>query len=261
MADLASSGAIIKPVLHKYLLDAQYPESWSVVFRQEDVHREPDAYFHPSSHPLMTPRQLYYYLSAPESWETWKPDYVIRLSMLMGTAVHDFVQMALKDLGYLVPPHGKCLCCGRQQPEECNEHGVRDEATGSRGHMDGVLRLSGGLRGFELKTSNARSVKVAEDGDLDYFREKWPYYYAQVMEYMRMSGLREFIVLFFGIGSPWDMREYHVPFDPAYSLKIERKYQQARTAKATLTPPPPCCLPKSKESRACPAASCPIKSL
>lgn len=259
VADLASEGAILKPVLHKYLLDGKYPREWTVGFRGEDEEeRTPDGWFHPSGHPTMHARQLWYYLNDPEHFESWTPDYVIRMSMLMGTAVHDFVQMALASLGYLVRPKGTCPACGLRQPAQCHEHGVADRETGARGHMDGVVQLGSGLKGFELKTAVPRSLLDRKDNDIEFFKTKWPRYYAQVNEYMRLSGLAEFIVLFFGLGNPWPMVEYRVPADQALIVETERKYREVRTA---TVPPPPCCIPKSKESRACPAMSCPIKSL
>ncbi len=44
---------------------------------------------------------------------------------------------------------------------------------------------------------------------------------------LRLTGLRKFIVLFQGIGNPWDLREYHVTFDPVAAYEIECKYLNA----------------------------------
>jgi hypothetical protein len=61
--------------------------------------------------------------------------------------------------------------------------------------------------------------------DLEFFTERWPHYHAQMQECMRLTGLRQYIVLFVSLGNPWELREYHIPFDPAFAAKTEAKYR------------------------------------
>lgn len=257
---MASSDLLLKPLLYRYFNDAQFPDEWTVTFRKEEQEdRVPDGWFHPSEHPTKTERQLYYYLAEPGTWQGWRPDYTLRMSVLMGSAVHDFLQMGLKHLGVLMQPSGTCVSCGRLQPSECNEFGALDAEAGSRGHMDGILKLVRlGMGGFELKTCHPAAIAKIQDGDVAAFRKKWPYYYAQIQEYMRMTGLPFFIVLFFGMGNPWEMKEFKIEADFAFQQQIKNKYMAARRAVELGKPPMACCQIGSKEARDCPARACEV---
>ena len=41
---------------------------------------------------------------------------------------------------------------------------------------------------------------------------------------MRLSGLRKYIFLFMTMGTPWESREFHLDFDPAFAVATEAKY-------------------------------------
>jgi hypothetical protein len=168
-----------------------------------------------------------------------------------GTIYHEVIRQALVQLGVVVPVReGVCPACGLSQPISCREHGALDAATHSRGHLDGILcfeprtpgQLPPGHRtdlgrpghfatervwGFEAKTIKKEILYKVPDMDEAFFRERWPDYWWQVQEYMRLTGLRQFIVLFIGLGNPWDLREYHVRYDPMAAMQIEAKYSAA----------------------------------
>lgn len=256
----AENDTEIIPILYGYLERGGLPDPFTVVVRGGTGNRKPDGWFHPSTHPLMTERQLYYYLADPEHWEKPPFDYTIKMSATIGSVVHDIVETALKDLGYLIEPKGVCVACGRPQPQECREHGAIDLKTGSRGHMDGVVLLRGVLKGFEFKTSHPRAIQNIESNDVAAFRKKWPYYYSQVQEYLRMTGMSQYKVLFWSMGNPWDMREFTIFPDLEFHLLTERKYLAVREMVAAGEMPQPCCVERSKESKECPALRCPRKS-
>lgn len=260
----AEDNAEIIPVLYGYLEGGKLPDPFTVGVRGGSGERAPDGWFHPSTHPLMGERQLFFYLtSQPSRWEPEPFDYTSKMSALVGSMVHDVVETALQDLGYLIVPKGTCQACGQAQPSECKEHGASDRELKSRGHLDGILGLGERMRGFEFKTAMPFVLTKIRSNDLEAFREKWPYYYAQVQEYMRMTGLREFKVVFWAMGNPWDMREFTVPFDPMYSLVIETKYRNVREAVALNEMPAPCdgCGFGTAMASSCPALDCPIKGL
>lgn len=258
MAAMATEDLHVKPLLFQYFTRAEFPDEWTVTFRKvETDDRVPDGWFHPSEHPLMTERQLYYYLAEPEQWKGWRPDYAMRMAVLMGSATHDFVQMGMNHMGLMVKPAGTCLACGRPQPSECSEHGACDAETGSRGHLDGILKnVLGGMAGFELKTCIPMAIRSIGDGDVEAYRKKWPYYYAQIQEYMRMTGLRRFVVIFMGLGTPWDMREFVVEYDHDFAQQIKNKYLRVRRDVELGIPPEVCCSLGSSESADCPARAC-----
>lgn len=259
-----SKGLLVKPVLHNYLYDAEFPD-FDVKFRNHKMEREPDGWFHPSTHPLWKPGALLRYLTKPKEMPVEKKEYMGTLSVTIGTAMHGFVEMCLEDAGIRPRALNMCTVCPRACPSPkgrsknktcgchldeglllpngdhvvgCREPGAIDPEAGSRGHMDGVLDLSAmstpsqahDQPGFEFKTSSAR--KQIADLDLASYREKHPIYYAQNQEYMRMRGLRMMIVLFMYMGYPWEQTEIHVPYDPAFAMGIRDKYLRVRQAAA-----------------------------
>lgn len=262
-----SDGLYVKPILQNYLYDAKWPD-FTLYFPARRTERQPDGYFHPSTHPLMTERQLFYYLTADKLLSV-PLEYMGTLSVTIGTALHGFVQMCLLpgQAGILVPPErgGTCVACGRPTSPmpvrgKCWEHGVLHEETRTRGHMDGVLNIpEWGMGGWEFKTSNLMKLSKVQDNDIEAYKTKWPQYWAQNQDYMRASGLRQMLVLFMGLGYPWEMREFHVPYDHIYGAQLDAKYRRVLAAAESGTPPQPCCAPRSKEARACFARNvCPI---
>jgi hypothetical protein len=251
-----AKGLVIKPLLMDYLLAGRYPKRWTVSF-SEDSERAPDGWFHPSSAPSMGDRQLYLYMTEPEKWEREPVDYVGRMSMFMGSALGDFLRMALEDMGLTIPPKGTCVACGLQQPQECREHGVIDQDLGARGHMDGILPKEL----FELKSTSGLNLLKVPEMDQVFFAGKWPKYYRQVHDYMRMSGYRKCRVLFFAIGNPWELKEYLIEYDEATGAEIEAGYRRVRLAQVQEQMPEPCCAPGSATARACPAGGCPVHVL
>lgn len=268
--DSAASGAVLAPLVRMYFGEGRFPRNTKIVLPGGNPDRAPDDWFHPSTHPTMSARKLYYYLAEPERWQPEPWGYEGRMSVTVGTLMHSLVKMALVDLGIWQIPKGTCPCCGRlygPREGECDEPGVSDPVLRRRGHMDGVVmtpRL--GMTGYDLKTINHFSVAKIPDGPespeaLQWLKTKHPYYYGQMQEYMAMSGLRKVVMLFAGMGFPWHLKEIHVDYDPAYVLALEAKYRAVRAAVEAGEPPEACCPPFSKEARSCPASSCPIKLL
>lgn len=259
-------GLVLTPLLHAYLYDAKFPPTFTVEFRRHLEPRKPDGYFHPSTHPLMSERQLFWYLTEPDRVEVEPFEFKGALSVTMGTAVHDFIEMCMYDLSILVKPTGTCVCCGREhgfKKGQCREPGANDDRLMSRGHMDGILDIPGwGQAGFEFKTSNQRKLANVTNLDAAKFREKWPEYYGQVQNYMHITGLRRFIVFFLGMGFPWETREFVIEYDAVYCYGLEMKYLRALEAARSGRAPDACCAPRSKESKVCLARSvCPVALL
>jgi hypothetical protein len=242
----ANNGLVVKPVLHNYLTDASFPR-FVLEFPKQEMAREPDGWFHPSTHPLWNERQLFHYLVHPDAMENERLQYMSTLSITVGKAMHGFIEMCLTDSG--LRPHDLQRCTVCPPERECVEAGVVDEETGSRGHMDGILELGQILRPFqesqplvEFKTSNQAKLRKIKDLDLEAFKATWPVYWAQVQEYMRLSGRRMAVVLFMSMGFPWEMREFHVPYDRGHNEMIREKYLNVRAlAKMNSTVSLRCC--------------------
>jgi hypothetical protein len=274
MADMIDDQLVLKPLIESYLIQAKFPDRFDVTFHKAGLARHPDGYFHPSTHPTWPARMLYYYMTSPDLMEVEELSYESRMAVTMGTAIGGFVEMCIKDAGWMVPlGKGTCPACKRPhgtKKTECDQFGVADEKIGVRGHMDGILQIkipgrrwNPDLPGvFEGKTTNPNAARGLVDNDLEAFRDKWPTYYGQVQDYMEATGLRQTIVLIAIIGFPWKLVEIQVPYDPAYTILLRRKYQTVRDHQKMGTPPDPCCAPFSSESKACPARYvCPIAML
>lgn len=267
--DMASQGAVLAPLVRLYVADGRFPRNTKINLPGGNPDRDPDDWFHPSTHPTMGMRKLYYYLAQPKMWDPEPWGYEGRMSVTVGTLEHAIVQMALEDLGILVPPKGTCPCCGRPYgpaDDECGEPGVADPVLKRRGHMDGIVMTPAfGMTGVELKTINHFSAAKIPDGPdqpetLLWLKTKHPYYFGQMQEYMALSGLRMMIILFVGMGFPWVMKEVHVQYDPAYVVALEAKYRRVRQAVADGIPPEFCCSVGSKESKTCAAATCVVRT-
>lgn len=228
-AKYAASGCLVKPLFHQWIME-ENSASFSLLV-ERPVRRDPDGWFHASSHPLMTDHELYLWMTG--QLVPGPMSYVALMSVMFGSLAHAMVEAFLDWLGVAVPlPDGDCPACGkprrplRARPSNkyCTEHGYADERTRSRCHLDSILDLQGGRRGFDLKTIRPMGLNKVPDMDLEYFMNTWPHYWAQMQECMRLSGLREYIVFFVTLGNPWETREYHLTFDPAFALETERKY-------------------------------------
>jgi hypothetical protein len=253
MRDIAQ-GLLVKPVLHNYLYDARFPE-FDLHFAKQDMHREPDDWFHPSTHPLMHPRVLYQYLAHPKTFPVEIKQYMGTLAVTLGTISHEFIQVCLTDSGIRPAALQKCTTCkpkrkkvnGKMVTIECKEPGVLNEELGERGHMDGLLDFTGFPNVpdekmspvFEFKTTNDNFGRLSkiEDNDLSVFKTKWPDYYAQQQRYMRMSKRSYSIVLMMEMSFPFTMREFHIPYDFALNNEIDQKYRRVRQAVADQRPP------------------------
>ncbi len=256
MSDVGK-GLIVKPLLQNYLYDAKFPE-FDLHFRKESMERGPDGWFHPSTHPVMHERALYYYLT-DSRFPVERKRYMGTIAVMMGKITHEFVQVCLTDAG--IRPVGLQRCTTCPSERKCREPGVLDEKLGERGHLDGLLDLSGlshipedqAYPVFEFKTvSNLRSL---EDMDSAAYRKRWPEYWAQQQRYQRLSRRRYSVVLFMEPYWPFNMVEIHVPYDLAWNLQVDAKYRSVRQAVADKREPMACCGVKS-----CPtAALCGVK--
>lgn len=259
-------GTVLIRRVHTYFNSGKFPKHVEADLIDRHKEREPDGWFHPSTHPGWNERQLYVYLTNPGILVPRGWNYEGRMSANLGTMAHELIKEALIDDGSLIRPEGEtCGSCGlpRKGRVKCNEHGFSDLVTMSRGHIDGMLAPEirrpedEGYGGMDLKTSNEMSVRSLPNNDVEYFRRKWPYYYDQMQEYMRISGLRFFIVLFLSLGYPWQMKEVRVDYDPVRAFEIEQKYLRVREAAEESRVPSECCkfLPGTKGMDECPAVT------
>jgi hypothetical protein len=265
MADMIKKDLVLVPLIEGYLRLAKFPKVFDVTFRDEGKDREPDGFFHPSSHPMWPERMLFYYLTQPEALLPEDIAYENRMAMIMGTAVHSFIEACMIHAGILLKPKGTCVACGRKHgngKDECPEWGALDPVLGRRGHMDGILEIGMAEWGrglFEFKTINPKACFGLEHHSLDWLRTKHLDYYAQVQDYLDMTGMQRAIIVFCVLGFPWRLVEIEVPYDHQFVTALKAKYARVREHEAEATLPDACCAIGSKESKVCPARlACPV---
>jgi len=244
LAQVSASGTLVKPLLHQFVMDPRADVPLNLLV-QRPMPRRPDGRFHASQHPLMTEHELYQWLTgglaAGDDFD--ESAYNVRMAVMAGSLFHAIIEAFLAWTGRAVPlPQGDCPSCGRPyrplraRPgfRYCTEFGFAHPATRSSAHLDAILNfgdtraawsLAGDdVYGFDFKTIYPFGLKGVRDMDTAQFREKWPKYWAQGQECMRLSGLRKYIFLFMTMGSPWETREFHLDFDPAFATATEEKY-------------------------------------
>jgi len=202
-------GYILVPPLMAYLRAPDFPD-FDVKVRNLG-NRAPDGYFHPSEHPGYPARVLYLYLTAPEylHYEPWDP--MVNISATAGSIWHAIIQHILFTELKLI---------------KGVEQRLVDEECGARGSMDGFLDDEA----FEFKTMSPRmmgKIKTAED-----FIARYPKYYLQAQEYMRMSGYQRIRVLCMVVSFPFEMIEFTIDYDPVAAMGTKTKYLQVRQAVA-----------------------------
>jgi hypothetical protein len=231
LARVTARGTLVKPLLHQFAMSDAVA---SINIRVDrPVTRQHDGWFHASQHPLLSEFELYQWMTRASEPE--EMSYTARMSVMFGAAAHGIFEAFLAWARIAEPlPRGECPNCGRlyrplrARPSDryCTEHGFSSVPTRARCHLDSILGFGDGDRwGFDFKTIHQFGLRDVRDMDLDAFRGKWPHYWAQGQECMRLSGLRRYIFLFMTLGNPWETREFHVPFDPAFAVATEEKYR------------------------------------
>lgn len=229
------AGEVVIPIIRAALFDPNFKDFMVKVRGFE--RREPDGWFHPSEHPLWDERQLYYWITEPERLSPEPFDMHSVMAVTQGQFWHSFIEKVGTDCGLFTGCEVK----------------FEDDETGARGSMDATLPDEG----FEFKTARPNKFREMpkthpEDAELlEWFKGYWPTYYAQGIEYMRLSGFRRHRMLFLCMDWPYEMREILVPYDHFFATEIADKYRRVRQAVADGRSPTQCCFPGSKEAKAC----------
>ena len=218
--------------------------------------RRPDGWFHPSTHPLWPELKLYWYMTEPERIVSESRNITDTLTVTQGSFWHAFVQYVLLDNGLL-----KEVNPSKEHAHDKVEWFVKDDALKSRGALDGVLVSENlgldQLTTFEFKTLNATKMRSAPSNGAfsrerrEWFKEKFPPYYLQAQEYMRLSGSRSHQVLMMAIEYPFDMVEINLPYDAETAGRTVAKYRFVLECVEKRMPPSEfCCRPNSTAATA-----------
>ena len=225
---------LLLPYLRHAVLSNNWPDNYIVEVDSSPYYGSGDGYFHPSTHPLMGARQLYYMFHPDYAdkmvWEV--RDVQDEMTLAMGSALHAVVQTQFIQSGLLVPED--------VEVEYINEqHHVR-------GRMDFIIHHPIGDKVVtEFKTHNSRAFTFQ--------KEILPEWDAQLFLALDYAGQPYGILLMLESGFPYRMREFKVPRNDALLSEIYAKFDLVRESIALNRPPPHCCAIDSKEMKECPA--------
>lgn len=214
-----------------------------------------DGYFHPSSHPLMSARELYY---------RWHPEHsalvknerrslVSHMTLAVGSAMHAVVQTQLIMAKLLVtgsghdewsPVEHMPNAIGRFVPENPVEWEYINKEHMVRGRMDGIMDHPLGQMGFEFKTMNSRSFRFLEAP-----KDEWRYQLNLGLDHFN---LHKGVVLVLEMGYPFTFKEFEVNRSEAILDEVYTKFDYVRECVKRDTPPRCEHSFQSAQSRNCP---------
>ena len=230
---------LITPYFEAAVLADNWPLSYDIKVDSSpyyglDADGRPDGFFHPSSHPMLGERELYYrFHPAFRDKLTLEPNTVEKqLAFAVGSAIHAVVQTQMQ-MAKLVTPEDI-------EVEYVNEeHNVRGRIDWLAHHPNGTRLL------VELKTCNQR--KFANQTEPD------PSWVAQVNLGLDSQDLDLGILLMLEVGYPYRLTEWRIRRNRELLDNLYAKFDRVREAIARNEPPRHCCAPDSTTMKACPA--------
>lgn len=235
---------IILPILENQMRADDWPESFTVTVDSSPYYGlnadgSPDGYFHPSTHPMRTARQLYYEFH-PEHRKSieHEPFSLQRLMTLsVGTSIHAILQTQMQMTGLVGEDDLEVEYINR-------EHHVRGRADMVVHHpTEGPVMV-------EIKTRNSRRFDTTTI-------ETMPSWQAQLslachnLSEQYDHDFRYGILLMAESGWPFRLKELRVERNDRLLDEIYRKFDFVRESIAQNTPPPLCCGYDSPEMRGC----------
>ncbi|QGJ94943.1 Cas4 family exonuclease [Gordonia phage RedWattleHog] len=248
------SRQIVMPYLENAFHQDEWPDEYSILVDSEDYYgltdeegvTHPtgpgDGYFHPSSHPLMTARELYYRyhpdlagLVVPE-----RRSLTSHMTLAAGTAMHAVIQTQLYMAGILMrgetdedfewtPQPENPDVVGRWVKKNPYEWEYINRRHMVRGRMDGRLRHPQGEIGFEFKSQNSRAFRFQ-----DVEKDEWKY---QTNLGLDACGLDRGVVLVMELGYPFNFKEFPITRNTTLLDEVYGKFDYVRECVANNTPP------------------------
>jgi hypothetical protein len=177
-----------------------------------------DGYFHPSTHPLMSARELYFHFH-PDHVNDKPPrkrfNFAGAMAVAAGTAMHSIIQTKLDMIDMLKEPEWEYVD---------DDHMVR-------GRIDGVfIHPEEGEYVFEYKTQSSRGFGREQE-------PKWGWV-NQTNIGMHYKGLDRAVVLVQELGYPFSTKEFHIEKDQDLLDGIFGKFDYVRECIQRDTPPP-----------------------
>lgn len=228
---------LILPYFELGLLSEEWPEQYNIKVDSSPYYGRGDGYFHPSSHPLMGERELYY---------RFHPDHRDKLvprrrttqdlmTLSTGSALHAIVQTQMEMVGLLGPKDVEVDFL-------IEEHHVRGRIDMMVHHPTGEDLI------VEMKTINEFGYRKWDAAGI--LKPEWD---AQLSLQEYAFGKTRGILLMVERGGQFQMREFLHRRNDALLEQIFTKFNYVRECVAKSTPPRHCCLADSKEMQSCAA--------
>lgn len=225
---------LLIPHLRNALLSDTWPDSYTVEVDSSPYYGAGDGCFHPSTHPLL-PERLLYYMFHPDHRDrliTEPRDVQSHMTLAMGSALHAVIQTQFVMAGMIT--------------EEDIEVDYFIEEHNVRGRIDFVVHHPNGQTYVvEFKTVNNRKFDLTTE-----VRPEWD---AQLSLALHATGHPVGILLALESGFPYRMKEFRVPRNDELLSEVFGKFDRVREAIALNRPPGGCCTPGSPAMKSCPA--------
>jgi hypothetical protein len=225
---------LILPLFENQMLSERWPEKYQITIDSGPYYGHGDGYFHPSSHPLLGARLLYY-MFHPDT-----RDHIVKerrnmqslTTLSMGSALHGIVQTQMEMTGLVKPEN--------IEVEYVNtEHHIR-------GRIDFIVdHPNGSTLPVEMKTINSFSFKKQTE-----IKPSWD---AQLSIALDGIGIDRGVLLMVEAGWPYQMREFLVHRNDVLLEEIYTKFALVREAIKNNNPPQYCCSFDSDQMKKCPA--------
>lgn len=230
---------VILPLLENQMRADDWPESYQITVDSGEYYGKGDGYFHPSSHPLMTPRQLYYLFHRDHKHLMVTEPFSLQreMTLAMGSSLHAVVQTQMVRTGLTSAEH--------LEVEFVNhEHHVR-------GRTDIVIKHPTlGWVICELKTRTSYKF----DSTTIETMPSWEIQTSLAMDNLSEqydTDFRYAILIMMETGWPFRMKELRIDRNDAKLKETYDKFDYVRQCIADNTPPMTCCAPKSPEMNKC----------
>lgn len=226
---------LLLPYFRNALLSQKWPDSYQITIDSGPYYGHGDGRFHPSSHPLMGARELYYRFHPEHQKHLVHEARNVQseMTLSMGSALHGVIQTQFQMAGLIT------------SPEHCEieyiieEHNVRGRADFLVHHPDGNSYP------VELKTQNSRAF--------DMQTQIKPIWDAQLSLALHGLGYPTGVLLVLESGYPYRMKEYRVDRNDQLLSEIFAKFDYVRECIAANEPPEHCCPLDSIQMKSCPA--------
>lgn len=226
----------ITPYLESGLLADNWPDKYTIEIDSSPYYGLGDGKFHPSTHPLLGERLLWY-MFHPEYRDKLiqeKRSVMGEMTLAMGSAIHGIMQTQLVMMG---------LC-----KEEDIEVEYRNDQYNVRGRLDfKVNHPDGNIYPVELKTMNSYSFAKLKQGEFKFEHD------IQMSLEEDCLGFSEGILLIAESGWPYTLKEFHHTRNDELLSKTYQKFDRVTTAISLDSPPKHCCSYGSAEMQSCPA--------